>query len=55
MSIIGGLVDTHHEMELTPSAQLLARSWLIRHLWTVVAAGMVALGSTAAWLLGLEP
>ncbi|MDE2110406.1 MAG: hypothetical protein KGJ79_04625 [Alphaproteobacteria bacterium] len=36
MSIISGLVDMHHEMELTPSAHLIARNWFARHLWAIM-------------------
>ena len=42
MSIIGGLVDRHHEMELSPSTQLMSSSWLVRHLWTILLVGMAA-------------
>jgi hypothetical protein len=42
MSIIGGLVDRHHEMELSPSSQLVSSNWLVRHLWTILLAGMAA-------------
>jgi hypothetical protein len=55
MSIIGGLVDTHHDMELTGSSQLLERTWLARHLWTVLAVGLATLGAAAAWVLDFEP
>lgn len=55
MSIIGGLVDTHHDMELTGSSQLLERTWLARHLWAVLAVGLAALGAAAVEMFGFEP
>ena len=55
MSIIGGLVDTHHEMELTGGSQLLARTWFARHLWAVLSVGLVTLGAAAAWVFDLQP
>ena len=39
MSIIGGLVDVHHEMELTPSTRLIASNWFARHMWTILLIG----------------
>ncbi|MGA7676268.1 MAG: hypothetical protein WCA78_14630 [Rhizomicrobium sp.] len=42
MSIIGGLVDAHHEMELTPSSRLISSSWVARHLWTILLVGVAA-------------
>ena len=49
MSIIGGLVDHHHEMELNPSTQLVRSGWLARHLWTVLLLASTA-AAVAAWL-----
>ena len=46
MSMIGGLVDTHREMELNPSTRLIRSTWLARHLWTVMLVAMTA--ATAA-------
>jgi len=37
MSIIGGLVDAHHEMELSPSVHLVRRTWFARHLLAILA------------------
>ena len=51
MSIIGGLVDTHHEMELTPSAQLVKSTWFFRHLWAMISLGVLAVGAIAAAVL----
>lgn len=39
MSIIGGLVDAHHETELSPSVQLVTNNWLSRHLWAIILVG----------------
>lgn len=46
MSILGGMVDSHHEMELSPSTRLVTSNWFVRHFWTI-------LGSAAALALGL--
>ncbi|MDE1939771.1 MAG: hypothetical protein KGI68_12180 [Alphaproteobacteria bacterium] len=43
MSIIGGLVDTHHEMELAPSARLIHSSWLARHMGAILLTAAVVL------------
>ncbi|MGC9953224.1 MAG: hypothetical protein ABSD21_02975 [Rhizomicrobium sp.] len=40
MSIVGGLVDAHHEMELSPSVRLIRSSWLARHLGTILLVGV---------------
>jgi hypothetical protein len=40
MSIIAGLVDTHHEMELTPSTRLVRSNWFARHLWAIFLVGV---------------
>lgn len=37
MSILGGMVDSHHEMELSPSTQLVTSNWFVRHFWTMLA------------------
>ena len=42
MSIIGCLVDAHHEMELTPSCRLVTSNWFARHLWAILLAGLAA-------------
>lgn len=41
MSILGGMVDSHHEMELTPSTRLVTSNWLVRHFWAVLAAALM--------------
>ena len=40
MSILGGMVDGHHEMELEPSNRLIKSSWLARHLGALLLAGI---------------
>ena len=47
MSITGGVVDSHHETELSPSTRLIHTSWLARHMGVLLAVGVAA----AAWLL----
>jgi len=42
MSIVGGLVDAHHETELSPSTRLIKSTWLARHLWTILVVGFAA-------------
>jgi len=42
MSIVGGLVDAHHEMELSPSVRLIRSNWLARHMWTILLSGAAA-------------
>jgi len=42
MSITSGLVDGHHEMELSPSSQIIASNWFARHLWAILLAGVAA-------------
>lgn len=39
MSITSGLVDNHHEMELSPSSRRVTNNWLIRHFFMAVLAG----------------
>jgi len=36
MSLLGGLIDEHHEMELSPSTQLVRSNWFARHMWAIV-------------------
>jgi hypothetical protein len=43
MSIIGGLVDGHHEMELTPSTRLVRSSWYGRHFGTILLVAIAAI------------
>lgn len=43
MSILGGLVDGHHEMELTPSTRLIKSSWLARHIGAILLAVVAAI------------
>ncbi|MDE2182364.1 MAG: hypothetical protein KGJ78_05030 [Alphaproteobacteria bacterium] len=40
MSIISGLVDAHHELELSPSSRLVKSSWLARHLGVILMIGL---------------
>ena len=42
MSIVGGLVDAHQEMELTPSSRLVTSNWFARHLWAILLIGVAA-------------
>ena len=42
MSIIGGLVDAHHEMELTPSTRLVPSRWYARHIGTILLIALAA-------------
>jgi len=42
MSLIGGLVDSHHEMELNPSTQLVHSNWFVRHIGVILLAALVA-------------
>jgi len=42
MSIIGGLVDAHHEMELSPSTRLVRSNWFVRHLLALLLVGAAA-------------
>ena len=44
MSILGGLIDEHHETELNPSTQLVTASWFVRHIWTILAIAAAAAG-----------
>lgn len=37
MSILGGLVDEHHETELNPSTRLVTPGWFVRHFFTILA------------------
>jgi len=39
MSLVGGLVDKHHEMELSPSTQLVKSTWYDRHLGVLLLVG----------------
>jgi hypothetical protein len=48
MSLIGGLVDKHHEMELSPSVRLIRSTWFARHLWTILLLGVCA-ATAAGW------
>jgi len=43
MSILGGLVDGHHAMELSPSSRLIRASWFARHIGVILLAVGVAL------------
>jgi hypothetical protein len=43
MSILGGMVDSHHEMELSPSSQLVKSSWFARHFWSILVLCVLAL------------
>jgi hypothetical protein len=36
MSILGGLVDRHHEMELSPSSRLIRANWFARHVGAII-------------------
>ena len=38
MSILGGLTDGHHEMELSPSSRLVHSNWFARHMWAILTA-----------------
>jgi len=49
MSLVGGLVDRHHETELTPSVQLIHSTWFARHLWTIMFVAASTLAATA-WM-----
>ncbi len=42
MSIMGVLVDSHHEMELNPSTQLVRSNWFVRHIGVILLAALVA-------------
>lgn len=44
MSIVGGLVDAHHEMELSPSVRLVKSLWLARHMGTILLIAAAAVG-----------
>jgi hypothetical protein len=45
MSILGGLVDEHHETELNPSTRLVTSNWFVRHFFAMLAfALMLAAG-----------
>lgn len=48
MTITSGLVDSHHETELTPSNRLVPTSWLARHMGMLL---LIAAAATAACLL----
>jgi len=48
MSILGGLVDEHHEMELSPSTRLIRSNWFARHLWAIL---VLACAAIAAFVL----
>ena len=43
MSITGGLVDGHHEMELSPSSRLVHSNWFARHMGAILLAGIAAI------------
>ncbi len=43
MSILGGLVDRHHEMELNPSTRLIRSSWFARHIGAISLAVIAAI------------
>lgn len=49
MSILGGLVDEHHEMELSPSTTLVKSNWFARHFLLIVLTGC-AVGALVFWL-----
>ncbi|MDE1940343.1 MAG: hypothetical protein KGI68_15080 [Alphaproteobacteria bacterium] len=42
MSIVGGLVDTHHEIELTGSTRAVTMDWFVRNAWAVALSGTLA-------------
>ena len=48
MSLIGGLVDSHHETELNPSTQLVHSNWFVRHVGVIL---LVALAAVVVILL----
>lgn len=48
MSILGGMVDSHHEMELNPSTRLVTSNWFVRHAWTILALGAALVLSLCA-------
>ncbi len=49
MSILGGLVDEHHETELSPSTQFVKAGWFVRHFWTIMLIA-VAAAAFGFWL-----
>ena len=52
MSLITGIVDAHHEMELSPSVQLVRSTWFARHLWTIVSFVLIGLAG-AIWAVSV--
>jgi|GEM_PF-5518992 len=38
MSILGGLTDTHHEVELSPSSRFVPSNWFARHMGVILLA-----------------
>jgi hypothetical protein len=42
MSIVGGLVGTHHELEMTSSTHAATMDWFVRHAWAVALSGTLA-------------
>ena len=47
MSILGGMVDAHHETELEPSTRLIRSNWFARHVWAILfIVVIVAIGLT---------
>ena len=53
MSLITGIVDAHHEMELSPSVRLVHSTWFARHLWTILALVFAGLAGVIWAVLGL--
>lgn len=49
MSILGGLIDEHHETELNPSTRLVTAGWFVRHIWTILLIAAAA-ASMGYWL-----
>ena len=47
MSILGGLVEEPHEMELSPSVRLIRSNWFARHIWAI----LVVCAAIAAFFL----
>jgi len=50
MSILGGLVDSHHETELSPSTQLIHSTWPARHVWMIFAVITAAAVAASFWV-----
>ena len=48
MSILSGLTDAHHEMELSPSARLIRSNWFARHIWAIL---IIAIAATLYFVL----